>query len=201
MNINAALGPRSRIHMITFKILIHFDRLAIDLNLKKEQIYGYSSEFHHFFNILSGKMFNKRGLTRRGDNISDISKVAFLYVGDIRPRLEFSLPVLVKNREVQRDRTNKVMMDLNHRRHFLSLTRLHQGKIQDIPYSEKMNRVIFRGEESSEIRMKFVAMYWNHSNPNIDVKFSTLRSPNHTMKPSPLSISDQLKSKYIVSLE
>jgi hypothetical protein len=101
-----------------------------------------------------------------------------------------------------------VLLKLNSYRH---ISMLNTIKDIDIPFREKDNKIIWRGVSSGNkygnyLRDIFVLKYQNSKNPNFDIKFNEvydglLLPKEKYIKGKFISIKDQLKSKFIISIE
>ncbi|MDF7825524.1 glycosyl transferase family 90 [Pontiellaceae bacterium B12227] len=103
-------------------------------------------------------------------------------------------PALVKSRPIAADNQNNVLLRLNQVRHFVS--------IQDnTPFRDKKELLVWRGAGWQQTRRDFLKEYWNHPlcdvgqvNPPCDIV------PKEHVK-SKMTIAEQLKYKFILSLE
>ena len=102
------------------------------------------------------------------------------------------LPTLLKSRPLQGNNTNSVLLKLNTVRHYY-----HEKDA--IPFDQKMDRAVWRGKVFWEWRLKFVARFCEHPLCNVGhVDKKRIDIPG--LKPF-MSIQDQLKYKYIISIE
>lgn len=101
-------------------------------------------------------------------------------------------PTIVKSRPVDGNNENSVLMKLNEVRHFYFVR-------DRVPFQAKMNQVVWRGAAYREPRRTFVRAC--HSLPCGNIG-QTNRPPEHVPWQKPkLSIAEQLKYKFIVSVE
>jgi hypothetical protein len=101
-----------------------------------------------------------------------------------------------------------VLLKLNSYRH---ISMLNTIKDIDIPFREKDNKIIWRGVSSGNkygnfLRDILVQKYQNSKNPNFDIKFTEiydglLLPKDKYIKGNFIPIKDQLKSKFILSIE
>ena len=109
------------------------------------------------------------------------------------------LPTIVKSRNLQPDNANAVLLKLDKCRHFVYLR-------DKIPFSEKLDMAIFRGQVGTrENRIQFVQQFEKH--PRIDAANTLAKgglfadNPDGNRVVPRLSLYDHLKYKYIMSLE
>lgn len=109
------------------------------------------------------------------------------------------LPTIVKSRNLQPDNANAVILKLDKCRHFVYLR-------DKIPFSEKLDMAIFRGQVGTrENRIQFVQQFEKH--PRIDAANTLAKgglfadNPDGNRVVPRLSLYDHLKYKYIMSLE
>lgn len=101
-----------------------------------------------------------------------------------------------------------VLLKLNSYRH---ISMLKSIKNMDIPFREKDDKIIWRGVSSGNkygnyLRDIMVQKFQNSSNPNIDIKFTEiydglLLPKEKYIKGNFIPIKDQLKSKFLLSIE
>ncbi len=104
-------------------------------------------------------------------------------------------PSFVKSRPVSENNQNSVLLKWNKVRHFIFV------KNDLLTFSEKKSMLVGRGSvyPSQPQRMRFLEMYINH--PLCDVGQSNTDEPNpQWMKPS-MTIDQQLKYKFVLSVE
>jgi len=108
----------------------------------------------------------------------------------------FDYPTIVKSRPISDDNRNSILINQDKTRHFLFID-------DPVPWKEKENRVIFRGDVKGKAhRRLFLEMYAD--NPMCDLKDTTRVGSDcqpewrsHKM----MSIYEHLKYKFIMSLE
>ncbi|MFO7904284.1 MAG: glycosyl transferase family 90 [Pirellulaceae bacterium] len=101
-------------------------------------------------------------------------------------------PAIVKSRPIEGNNENSVLMKLDEVRHFYFVR-------DRMPFQEKMNRVVWRGAAYKEPRRTFVRTC--HALPCCNIG-QTNRPPEDVPWQKPkLSIPEQLKYKFIVSVE
>ena len=131
---------------------------------------------------------------------SQIEKfIVFIAFGDINIKMkQFCLS---KSRPVDLINNFNILLNLNTQRHWNGIEDVNN---YDIIYEKKDNKIIWRGASTGkDKRVKFVEKYQNHPNKNIDIKFSNLcqNISNNNYILDKLTIKDQLKSKFIISIE
>jgi hypothetical protein len=103
-------------------------------------------------------------------------------------------PAFVKSRPVGRENSNNILLKMDSVRHFFPIR-------DRIPYEEKQNQLVWRGNAWQTHRREFLRRYWNH--PLCDVGHvnpPSINAPADWVKPR-MSISDQLCYKFILSIE
>ena len=111
-------------------------------------------------------------------------------MGDIRNIPD--VPSFVKSRPIDGDNKNSVLLKLNQVRHYYT----YPDKTM---FSDKIGKVVWRGACHQPNRQAFVKEFYNKSFCDVgDVNKSSIGMPYHK---SFMSIPDQLKFKYILSLE
>jgi hypothetical protein len=113
---------------------------------------------------------------------------------------------LTKSRPIDSKDNYNILLNLNIKRHWEKLSEIDK---YDIPFDKKYNRIVWRGSNTGyytrgKIRDLFVEKFQNHENKNIDIKYSELFQENKSEIPfilNKLSIEDQLKNKFILSIE
>jgi hypothetical protein len=127
------------------------------------------------------------------------------YFGDRTDAKKF--PCFVKARKIG---TNdySVILNLNYMRHtcFIPVVKKY-----DIPFNEKMNKILWRGDSTGSIlnnclREKLVYKYQNHPNQDIDIKYTNIsefiQNKDFEFIVSPfMPVQKQLYYKYIISIE
>jgi len=133
----------------------------------------------------------------------DDSKILIAF-GDIACKLnKFAL---TKSRPIDSNNNFNILLNLNIKRHWEKLSEVDK---YDIPFEKKENKLIWRGSNTGnysrgKIRDLFVEKFQHHKNKNIDIKYSVLTQENKSEIPfilNKLSIEDQLKNKFILSIE
>lgn len=104
-----------------------------------------------------------------------------------------SFPSLTKSRPIEGDNSNSVLLKLNRIRHYIW--------VKDImEYSDKSDTAIFRGKVSNkEKRMRLFREYF--SQPGLDLGDVSSHPCDNAWKVEKMSIADQLKYKFILSIE
>lgn len=140
-------------------------------------------------------------LSLNKDKSLNYLQVAF---GDIKTKCNFK-GTLSKSRNIKDN--NIVLLKLNYKRHWV---KFYDVLIHDIPYNKKNDKIIWRGvttgnnDKNTNSRYKLVYNYYNHKNKNIDVGFNRIvqnRNNFNDYLKKPMSIEEQLKSKFIISVE
>ncbi len=103
-------------------------------------------------------------------------------------------PSIVKSRPVADDNQNSVLLKLNKVRHFVRIKK-------DIPFSEKKDKLVFRGKVTyKEKRRKFFEMYFDH--PMCDLGDTQKKKINpDEWKVNKTSIHYLLQYKFILAVE
>ena len=138
--------------------------------------------------------------TNKNDNYFQIG------VGDIASKSIYK-GVIGKSRLA--DEKNIILLKLNYPRHWKGIKNI---KNYDIPFNEKNNKIIWRGDttgypdKSFNKRYILVVKYFNHKNKNIDVGFSNVLENNDIISSrkylkNKLKKCEQLQSKFIISIE
>jgi hypothetical protein len=122
-------------------------------------------------------------------------QVAFSFInGDVRDVPES--PCFVKSRPCQTNNDNSVLLKLNAIRHFRWVK-------DTTPFTAKKNQLVWKGAGYRENRLKFVDLF--HDHPQCDVSRTDIKrmsqKSNRATFGSYMSPEEQLKSKFIVSLE
>lgn len=162
-------------------------RVNYYLNVEKTNISNNSIRLKNFTRPKKGTMyfFDLLKSTRYFNNAY---KINFKF-GDIQDNQE-SLTI-VKSRPINHN-GNSVIMKLDSLRHYHFVN-------DKIPFSEKKNMAVWRGYIHKENRRSLVEKFHNHSLCNIGQSNENLENPNWQKKY--LSIKDQLKYKFIISIE
>ncbi|WP_043487512.1 glycosyl transferase family 90 [Halomonas halodenitrificans] len=115
----------------------------------------------------------------------------FLYqFGDVTEVPE--LPTFLKSRPVAGDNRNSVLLKLNQVRHYYFVR-------DRIPFDAKLNKVVWRGACHQPHRRRFIEAFHNHSLCDVgDVHRKAEGKPWHR---EPMSVSEQLRYKYVLSIE
>ncbi len=104
------------------------------------------------------------------------------------------VPSFVKSRPIVDNNDNAVILKLNSVRHFNFVD-------NDIPYSQKENKVIFRGKVHQKHRLDFFEKYFD--NPLFDLG-DTSHKPKHNNSDwlkEKQTLKEQLKNKFILCIE
>lgn len=103
------------------------------------------------------------------------------------------VPSIVKSRPLTSDNANSVVMKLDKVRHF---TFIKDRK----PFTEKMDKVIFRGKtEDKESRIRFMQMYFDH--PMCDLGDVSHSCPQHEWIVEKMTLRAHLDYKFVMALE
>lgn len=104
------------------------------------------------------------------------------------------IPTIVKSRELCVSNQNAILLKLNSVRHFLPIE-------DQIPFGKKHNKLVWRGAVWKERRKEFMRKYAGHPLCDVgQVNKPTADTPPEWVK-SKLSIRQQLKYKFILSIE
>ena len=112
---------------------------------------------------------------------------------------------IAKSRNI--DDKNIVLLKLNYKRHWKNFDKVNK---YDIEFNKKNNKIIWRGvttgysDKNLNPRYILVNKYYNYPNKNIDIGFSDIVQNRYNFKKylkKALTIKEQLKSKYIISVE
>ncbi|MDK4625218.1 glycosyl transferase family 90 [Kingella kingae] len=101
-------------------------------------------------------------------------------------------PAFVKSRPIQDDNQHSVLLKLDSFRHFYVYP-------DALTFSSKRNQLVWRGAAHQPWRLKFVQQYHNH--PLCDVGCVHRKSQNQPYHRSYMSVPEQLRYKYILSIE
>lgn len=137
---------------------------------------------------------------RRKQNTYFLDLLQYLDYFDDRCRLDFEFgdiihvpdsPKLVKSRPIEPNNKNSVLMKFNKVRHFNFVT-------DPRPFRDKKNQLIWRGKAHQQHRKEFLSQY--HQHPLCDVgEVTNIRNP--PWKASYMSVQEQLKFKFVLSIE
>jgi len=106
---------------------------------------------------------------------------------------EPAYPALVKSRPVATGPSNAVLFRLNHIRHFHFVR-------DPLPFHAKRNQLVWRGNAFQPRRRTFLEQYFDH--PLCDIgHYHKHPQPDIPWARSPLSIREQLQSKFILAIE
>lgn len=105
-----------------------------------------------------------------------------------------TVPAIVKSRPIDSNNQNAIILNLDKVRHFCFLK-------DKIPYTSKMNKVIFRGAvHSKPQRQLFMEMYFGH--PACDLGDVSTNSTNpKEWQPEVITLYEHLTYKFIMTLE
>jgi hypothetical protein len=117
----------------------------------------------------------------------------WIYVfGDVTTVPDF--PAIVKSRPIAGDNANSVLLNLDKIRHF---TFLHD----EIPFSQKEDRAIFRGHIINKPhRIRFIERYFGHPRVDAGIISPDPQFPAEWVKKS-ISLWEHLNFKYILAIE
>ena len=197
---NIYLNKNERFEPNQLKIL-NFDLLLNQVNyINKHQnfiMYGIT-----IYNILK-KLINN-------DN-TFLNKLFLLRWGDCHKNIdqynnEITIPYFTKTRRI--DNKNGILLNFNYNRHWGDIPNV---KHQDINFKDKINKLVWRGTTTGEgndsfsfenNRLLCVKKYFNHDKCNIGFsqKVQNVSIDNKYLKNN-MSIKEQLKYKYILSIE
>lgn len=123
-------------------------------------------------------------------------------LGDICYKCNYK-GTLAKSRNINDN--NIVLLNINSKRHW---KKFDYTDLYDIPFNEKNNKIIWRGVTTGHMqnnkRYNLVKRYFDYPNKNIDIAFSAIVQKKNNYKKyvkKPIKIKDQLKSKYLISVE
>lgn len=103
------------------------------------------------------------------------------------------VPSITKSRPIAGDNSNSVLLKLNKVRHF-------QFVSDTAPFRQKEDKLVFRGACCQPHRRRFLEQYFGH--PLCDVgEFRRQKKFSSPWSVPPLSISEHLRYKFILSLE
>lgn len=158
----------------------------------------FKKTFPNYVNDLNEYLLNKH------DN--QIFQIA---LGDIQNKCNYE-GTLGKSRIIHDN--NIILLKLNKKRHWNNLFKVRSN---DLSYNLKDDKIIWRGATTGYIeyylnnkhknqRYNLVNKFYNHPNKSIDIGFSQIVQENKELKnylKDGLSMKDQLKSKFIISVE
>ena len=103
-------------------------------------------------------------------------------------------PTIVKSRPIAGDNANSVLMKLNKVRHFFFVN-------DPIPFEEKENKILFRGDANGKpCRIRFFEKWFGH--PMCDLRDTAGHSVNPAeWKGLGMSVEEHFKCRYIMALE
>ena len=101
-------------------------------------------------------------------------------------------PTIVKARPIAGDNANSILFKLNKIRHFLFVADPRR-------FEDKENKLVWRGNAFRENRRNFLAQYHDHE--RCDVGHAHRGKGDHPWTRERLSVADQLKCKFILSME
>ena len=102
-------------------------------------------------------------------------------------------PTFLKSRPIDEENNNSVILKLNSVRHYIFVK-------DDIPFDRKISKAVWRGKCYKPHRQKFVQKFYDKNFCNIG-QTNTKGNINVPWQKEKLSISEQLKYKYIISIE
>jgi hypothetical protein len=213
-NNNRILGYKKDWNRINF----YLGFLEKDISFKN--IYKNINNSESFFKFLNIKdLYNKKNNITHSNNLKNnyleplynvlinykINKqfIFFVQTGDVQHIL--NIPCFTKNIINERNNNKGVILRcFNFKRHWYN----YYNKPLDIPYENKNNKIIWRGNTSGNLNRKgnrFILIEkWFNKNKNIDVGFSHI-SPRNKLYQSYLkkkmTIKEMLNYKYIISVE
>ena len=101
-------------------------------------------------------------------------------------------PTLVKARPIAGANAASVLFNFNKIRHFVFIR-------DPLRYEDKLDRLVWRGNTRQELRRRFLAQY--HDHPLCDVGHAHGKNADEPWSKGYLPIAEQLKYKFILSLE
>jgi hypothetical protein len=174
-------------NIINFNKIDCIDKDLLYSNKYQKQIETYVNDLRQHMDLLNLNSF----------------KILIAF-GDISFKLDkFALS---KSRPVDSKNNFNVLLNLNIKRHWEKLSDVDNF---DIQFEKKINKLIWRGSNTGNYingkqRDLLVETFQNHKNKNIDIKYSELCQGNKATTNfilDKLSIEDQLKNKFILSVE
>jgi len=117
-------------------------------------------------------------------------------------------PCFIKTREINNNHSynNNILLKLNTNCH---TSMLNLVSSLDIPFNKKNNKLLWRGSSTGNnihgLRTRLVKKFQNHPKSDIDIKFTKLvqgcTNNNEYIISDNMSYQEQLKSKFIISIE
>lgn len=102
-----------------------------------------------------------------------------------------AIPSIVKSRPIGPDNNNAVLLNLDKVRHFIFLSDKYK-------FADKDDKALFRGKACGKSnRLAFIEKYWG--NPRFHL--ATIDAPRPEWQGQKLSLYDQLRHRYIMTLE
>ncbi|MDE6217465.1 MAG: lipopolysaccharide biosynthesis protein [Muribaculaceae bacterium] len=112
--------------------------------------------------------------------------------GDTPPGTNPRIPTIIRSRRIDDLRDNGVLMNVNHRRHFLN-------PVDPIPFSEKKPLLFFRGEmEGKPERKRFLELWKDSTLMDVGDTCHPWDAPGHR---PPVKLTDHFQYKFILVLE
>lgn len=166
---------------------------------------NYYCQLKHPFSLGHASQVSVRNFHKTGGNtyFFDLRKI----IKGFCPELEFcfingdvthvpATPCFVKSRPIEGERSNSVLLKLNAIRHY-------QFVDDPLPFEKKKDNLIWRGDGFWSHREAFIEQYYQH--PLCDISRSDYRKAHAGSNMATFGpftpIKEQLKSKFIVSLE
>lgn len=192
------------------KFLFRMQRKRLLKSIRKRQDYAYIQERAAYYNkldkstplppdapVLAGHRFRQR----TGNSVYFFDTYEYTRYfpdtnrwehlpGDITEVPPY--PSIVKSRPIAGDNSNSVLLNLDKVRHFIFLK-------DHIPFTEKMDKVIFRGKVGGkDKRVRFMNLFLHH--PLCDVGDVSKDAPTEWKRPKK-TLREHLKYKFIMALE
>ena len=141
----------------------------------------YHDNMRKFFNMIDDKYKDKNIMALFGDDSKTIPLI----------------PIVSKVRRIGLDNSNRIILKLNHARHWGMLESISNI---DRPYNKKNNKIIWRGTTTGGIennpREILIKKFQEHSNKDIDIKFNIIcQDYNNNKKEYILGKSMSFKDK------
>ena len=167
-----------------------------EITYNKIQLISNDTLFNDNYNYVIKHYIND--LRKYFNNSKIINFNIYIAFGDINVKMKKYC--FTKSRPIDLINNLNILLNLNTPRHWQGL---EDVKKYDIPFDKKNNKIIWRGASTGNKRVKFVEKYQNYQNQNIDIKFSNLCQNviNNNYILSKLSITEQLQSKFLISIE
>ena len=115
-----------------------------------------------------------------------------LRFGDVRDVSDF--PRIVKTRPIQEPHENSILLKLNSVRHF-------QPCHDDLPYSQKIDGIVWRGKVKKDHRQTIFQQHFGNPLCNLGKTNGLNEGENPAWKAPWMSIKEQLRYKFILSIE